>query len=198
MPRNKKKRSASAEQRRQEEIQKRIGRAAENAEKKRSKAKAKAAEPAPAAAKAPEPAPASPKEPASKPAPRRGRAKPRYEQPAPSMRKILSIGEDGSVRFPERLGLSDLFKAIRNDDPSGSGHLYISLDGTLPEAGACDLSYVYKKGLFTRVEALAGRKSGDAPPVLADLLDARVRTLYAKRDEDGGTGWYAGVTAVQA
>lgn len=216
MSRSKKKKSTSAGQRKQEEIQKRIGKAAANAEKKKAAApgpaekpgtpaprtvpdepKARKKKPSPESVK--EAAPEPVKSPAQKPEPRRGRpSRTRYEAPLPTGRKILSVGEDGGVRFPARMGLSDLFKAIRNDDPSGSGTLYIGLEGTCPEPDGHDLSYSYHKGLFTRLEALDGKKSRNAPPVLADLLDASVRELRALGNDDGGTDWYAGAVAVAA
>lgn len=193
MSRNKKKKSTPAGQRRQEEIRRRIGRAAENAEKKKPKEPAN-----------PQP-PAQPEKPGTKapareakpvPKPERRRERPSHTRygPVPQpIRKVLSVHEDGTVSFPTRMGLSDLMKAIRNDDPSGTGNLYIGLDGVCPEPGRHSMSYSYTKGLFNRLEAVTGRKSGQQP-VLADLLDARVRELRAEATENG-TDWYAGVMA---
>lgn len=198
MSRSKKKKSTSASQRKQEAIQKRMGRAAENAEKRKSKMPAEPEKPKAEPGQVPEPAarpdrPAA-KEPVTKPSPRRSRpSRPRYEAPMPSMKKALSVRDDGSVGFPSRMGLSDLFKAIRNDDPSGESTLYIKLDGQDASKSNYDLSYKYLKGLFTRNEALGSKNGKNQPPVLADLLDARVKTLRYD-----GADWYAGAIAPTA
>lgn len=204
MSRSKKKKSTSAGQRRQDEIQKRIQKASENAEKKKSggsekpacnKAKAAAEKPVEAPAvqeKAPEPEKPAKKPERRKPASRR--------QPAPPVapsRKSLVIGmESGpgelvTATFPARLTVESLFKAIRTDYANFTGHLYIRLDGADPVPGGHALSYSYARGMFTRQEDLSGKKQKSGLPVLADLLDARIVKICADRTGPDCIDWHA-------
>lgn len=203
MSKSRKKKGTTAEKRRQDEIQKRMDRAAANAEKKKKDERA-AAGPAPvieskepaAADAGTRPAAQEPKrEPVSRPRPRRERRRVPRPEPGPMpSRRLLSIDGDGNVPLPVRMGLADLFKAIRNDFPSGCGSLYISLGSIAAGGGKYDMSYSYNRGLFNRLEPLSGKGSEKNPPVLADVLDARVTSLRADVS-DNSVDWYAGVAA---
>lgn len=189
----KRKAKQTAEERRQEEIRRRIQKAEE-----KKQAPKQAAVPKPKTektqtrAQAPQAIEKAPERPAieNRTGARNGRRRKSHvpschERPVPM--KLLQLHDAGDagaecrnydVVFPARMDLGGLLKAIRDGNYMSAGTVYISAG--LAQAGPCnaDMSYELKGGVYTRTD-MPDKKARKSTSWLTDLIDRPVAAVRA-------------------